>query len=49
VFALSDIEQFRNDCFQPSLVGELEGNAREGKSALNNLRFVESSTGKLHV
>ncbi len=49
VFALSDIEQLRNNCRQPLLVGELEGKAREGKEALEELKFVKSSTGRLQV
>lgn len=49
VFALADIEHLRNDCRPASFVGELEGDAREGKMALQNLRFIPSATGKLQV
>ena len=49
VFALSDIEKLRNECYPAPIIGELEGKGREGKEAMLNLRFVETSIGKLHI
>ena len=49
VFSIADIERLRDDCFPATWIGELEGDGREGRQALKNLRFVESGSGKLQV
>lgn len=49
VFNPADIERLRNDCYPALWVGELEGAGREGKSALQNIEFIETPQGKLHV
>lgn len=49
VFALDDIEKLREHCCPAPLVGELEGDAREGIGAMRNIRFVPSPQGNLHI
>ena len=49
VFALDDIERLRPDCYPAPHIGELEGHGREGREALQDLRFSETSTGHLHI
>lgn len=49
VFCIDDIERLRDQCFHPLWTGELEGRGREGRLALQDIRFVETSTGKLQI
>lgn len=49
VFSITDIERLRDECFPPLWIGELEGKGREGRNALQDIRFVETLTGKLQI
>ena len=49
VFALDDIEKLRVHCHSAPLVGELEGDSREGIGAIRNIRFHPSPQGLLHI
>ena len=49
VFNIADIERLRNNCYPAPFIGEVEGDCREGCTAMRNLRFTETPGGKLHV
>ena len=49
VFDIKDVERLRQGCRPPATIGEVVGNALEGREALEGLHFVPSVDGKLKV
>ena len=49
VFPNEDVEQFRNGCRPPRMVGEIYGTADEGENALKNVRFKKEEDGRLKI
>lgn len=49
VFDADKVELLRQDCRPAKALGEVKGNAPEGKAALEGLRFVEDKTGCLKI
>ena len=43
------VEKFRADCRIPIKKGDMEGNFRTGKEALENVRFIEESEGLMWI
>lgn len=49
VFSLADVERLRSRCYPAPYRGEVEGLARDGSRALEELQFVPTDTGDLKV
>lgn len=49
VFDIKDVERLRQGCRPPATIGEVVGNALDGREALDGLHFVPSVDGKLKV
>lgn len=49
VFDADSIEQLRHNCCQPTMRGEVTGNAAKGPEALTGIRFQPASNGALAV
>lgn len=49
VFDIKDVERLRQGCRPPATIGEVVGNALDGREALDGLQFVPSVDGKLKV
>ncbi|MEG1544910.1 MAG: terminase [Tannerellaceae bacterium] len=49
VFDNYKVEELRNGCTEPKYIGEVRGEASEGKAALRSVHFNESNTGLLKV
>lgn len=49
VFNIYQIDKFKNKCKNPLYIGEVQGDAIQGKKSLNHLHFIEDHSGQLHV
>lgn len=49
VFSIYHIDKQRKNCKQPAFVGEVQGDAIQGKQAIQNLKFIEDYKGILQV
>lgn len=49
VFNQYKVEELRKNCREPKFIGDVYGDATEGKDALRNLRFMEDKQGVLNV
>lgn len=49
VFNVEEVEQFRSACRVPRWKGEIYGNDDEGEAALEGLRFVKETDGRLFM
>lgn len=49
VFNTYHIDRLKKKCKAPLYVGEVQGNAVQGKQALNGLKFIEDRNGELKV
>lgn len=49
VFSQSSCREMRQSCKDPIMIGELVGDALEGKKCKQGLRFIKDEIGKLHV
>lgn len=49
VFSIYSIDKLRVGCKQPAFIGEVQGDAIQGRQAVSNLKFIEDYKGTLKV
>lgn len=49
VFSIYQIDKFKKSCKSPLYVGEVQGDAVQGKNSLDHLHFVDDHNGLLHI